>query len=116
MGLDMWLTRASDGADIYWRKANQIRKWFADRGYAENSVEHEVPFEELEQLLIACERVKENHELASELLPTQSGFFFGGTEYNDWYFEDIQFTIDELSKFVNAPGAESDSYVYYEWW
>ena len=29
-----------------------------------------------------------------DLLPSQSGFFFGDTEYNEWYKADIEETID----------------------
>ena len=31
--------------------------------------------------------------VAEELLPTQSGFFFGGTDYDDYYINDLQDTI-----------------------
>lgn len=36
--------------------------------------------------------------VAEELLPTQSGFFFGGTEFDKWYVEDLKATV----KIVNA--------------
>lgn len=31
--------------------------------------------------------------VAEELLPTQSGFFFGSTDYDEWYLNDIKETI-----------------------
>lgn len=34
--------------------------------------------------------------LAEELLPTQSGFFFGGIEYDEWYYENVTKTIKIL--------------------
>lgn len=37
-------------------------------------------------------KVLDDHSLASELLPTQSGFFFGGTEYDEYYFLDLDYT------------------------
>ena len=37
-----------------------------------------------------------NPEFAEDLLPTQSGFFFGGTGYDQWYMEDILNTIKIL--------------------
>jgi len=40
--------------------------------------------------------VMENPEFAEELLPTQSGFFFGGTEYDEYYMQDIENTIKIL--------------------
>jgi hypothetical protein len=27
--------------------------------------------------------------VASELLPTESGFFFGNTDYNEYYYRDL---------------------------
>lgn len=38
--------------------------------------------------------------LAEELLPTQSGFFFGGTEYDDWYYQDIVETIKTFEELL----------------
>lgn len=32
---------------------------------------------------------KNSQKLANELLPTCSGFLFGGTNYDQWYFEDL---------------------------
>lgn len=111
----MWLKR-SDGEEIYWRKANQIRGWFDRRGLAENCCENEVGLDELKQLLIACEVVASDHELAEEILPTTAGFFFGPQEYGEQYFEDINYTIEALRKFVDSPHAEEYSYEYSEWW
>lgn len=44
--------------------------------------------------------VMTNQALAEELLPTQSGFFFGGTGYDQWYMEDIKSTIEQLGPYV----------------
>ena len=115
MGLDMYLDR-SDGEEIYWRKANQIEGWFARRGLAQNGQYVSVSYEELKQLLFACERVSEDHELASEILPRTSGFFFGSQEYDEWYFKDIEFTIEELTRLLNDPDASKYKYTYYESW
>jgi len=35
-----------------------------------------------------------NPEKAEELLPVTDGFFFGSQEYDEWYFNDIQETIE----------------------
>ena len=40
--------------------------------------------------------VLEDTTVAKELLPTQGGFFFGGTDYDQWYWEDLQYTKDVL--------------------
>jgi hypothetical protein len=80
----------------YWRKANHIHKWFVDnvQDGEDNCGEYYVSDEQLEELLSVCKQVVENPQLGEELLPTTSGFFFGGTEYDEYYLQDIQQTIE----------------------
>jgi hypothetical protein len=90
----------------YWRKANQIHKWFVDNVQegVDNCSEYYVSKEQLKQLLNVCKKVKEDNTLAEELLPTSSGFFFGNTEYNEWYFKDIEYTIQLLEPLLKEDG------------
>lgn len=90
---------------IYWRKANAIHKWFVENcgGGVDECQKMWVTKDYLKYLLSICERVMEDKSRASELLPTQSGCFFGSLEYDDSYFEDIQFTIDKLKEVINNP-------------
>lgn len=37
------------------------------------------------------------------LLPTKSGFFFGGTEYDEWYKSDLEQTIEIINKCLKLP-------------
>ena len=86
----------------YWRKANQIHKWFVDnvQNGVDNCGDYYVSTKNLQELLDVCKEVKANPDKAPELLPTQEGFFFGGTEYDEWYFKDIDYTIEQLSKIL----------------
>jgi hypothetical protein len=103
MGLDMMLIH--DGSEIgYWRKANQIHRWFVQN--VQNGVddcgEYKVTKEQLIQLHNVCNDVLNDHSLAEELLPAQSGFFFGNTDYDEWYFNDLRNTkriIDEILEY-----------------
>jgi hypothetical protein len=83
---------------MYWRKANAIHKWFVDK--CQNGVDEcqrsYVSHEQIDQLVQLCKSVLENKKLAHNLLPAQEGFFFGGTEYNEWYFENLQDTVNSL--------------------
>lgn len=45
-------------------------------------------------------KVIEDTTVCEELLPTCSGFFFGNTDYNEWYVQDIDYTIDLLKKLI----------------
>ena len=82
----------------YWRKANAIHKWFVDnvQDGVDDCKEYYVSQSKMEELLELCKKVKENPNLASELLPRQVGFFFGSDEYDDLYFSDIDDTIEIL--------------------
>ena len=112
MGLDMYLSRRpKNSEDVgYWRKANAIHKWFVDnvQDGVDNCAEYVVYKSQLELLRDTCKRVLEDHSLAEELLPTESGFFFGSTEYNKWYFDDLETTVDIIDKVL----AETDFYNY----
>lgn len=39
--------------------------------------------------------------VAKELLPTIGGFFFGSTEYDQWYWWDVQYTEQKLAKLLD---------------
>ena len=75
----------------YWRKANQIHKWFVDnvQNGVDNCREHLVTIEELEKLLEQVNEVLRNRDKAQELLPTSNGFFFGSDSYDEGYFDDL---------------------------
>lgn len=90
----------------YWRKANQIHKYFVDN-CADGKDECQdtyVEREHLEDLLNRCETVMKDRSRAEELLPSQSGFFFGGTDYDGWYYQNLEYTIPILKKILkDAP-------------
>ena len=35
---------------------------------------------------------------AHELLPTQEGFFYGNQDYDEWYWEDLKNTVEQLDR------------------
>jgi len=162
MGLDMYLQRRknieqeafSDAYDdklsgvIYWRKANEIHKYFVDYGKLEHDGAPDVGYYYIDRqdLIHLVERItsilngpeinetitytkiaddmNEVHEdvkynldieLAKELLPTTSGFFFGSTEYNHWYHEDLVRTLD-LIKGELAAVPDNETWYYYASW
>lgn len=96
----------------YWRKANHIHKWFVDKvqGGVDNCGSYYVDRETLENLLEDCKQVKSNHALAEVYLPTQSGFFFGGTDYDEYYYRDIEDTIKILEGILEDKDADEFEY------
>ena len=61
-----------------------------------------------------CKKIDANHSLAEELLPSASGFFFGGTEYDEWYYNDIAHTIKCLTEALEDESA--DEFEYHASW
>ena len=95
----------------YWRKANQIHQWFVNNVQEgiDNCGEYYVQREQLEELLALCKAVQNQPAVAESVLPTASGFFFGGTEYDEWYMQDIESTIQILNEAL----ADTNGEYYY---
>jgi len=51
--------------------------------------------------------------IAEDKLPTQSGFFFGGTEYDEYYLEDLKQTVKMLEPLLDE--TEGDFYYRSSW-
>lgn len=102
----------------YWRKANQIHQWFVDncQDGTDDCREYWVGRDQLETLLNTCKTVLEFPERAEELLPTQSGFFFGGTDYDEFYQTDLQYTIDRFEKILADPALIKSDFYYQSSW
>lgn len=96
----------------YWRKANAIHAWFVKnvQGGVDECQTVRVEREQLALLRQACKDVLADPTLAKELLPSQEGFFFGGTDYDEDYFDDIKHTIKVCNKALEAPDYISYSY------
>lgn len=99
----------------YWRKANAIHLWFVKnvQDGADDCGQHYVSEEKLKELVDTCQQVLDNRELAHELLPTTSGFFFGSTEYDEWYFKDLEYTVKTLTELLDEP---EGSFYYQSSW
>lgn len=129
MGLDMYLFARRKGAEApeeqtyeaweewrelnqpelgYWRKTNHIHNWFVE--HCADGVDEcqriPVTLEQLHGLRQTVEKVLENRDEAPHLLPTAPGFFFGSTEYGEWYYSDLMDTlkiIDVADRFFRDP-------------
>jgi len=105
----------------YWRKANAIHKWLVDnvQDGVDDCGKYDVSREQLQQLLECCQRILETSKepdplavaaVAAESLPTQSGFFFGSTEYDEGYLDDIRSTVTQLTTALEMPDCWDFSY------
>ena len=51
----------------------------------------------------------------AEILPTQSGFFFGSTEYDTWYFHDVREVYNWVDEVLDNL-ADDEVVLMYCWW
>lgn len=97
---------------MYWRKVNAIHNWFVSNVQEgeDNCKEYYVSKENIEELLSTIEKIIDDRSLAEELLPTQGGFFFGGLEYDEYYWDELKDTKTTLKEILEN---WNDNYSYY---
>lgn len=106
----------------YWRKANHIHLWFVDncQGGEDDCRDTEVSVAQLKELIALCKEVleKKDNAFSEANLPTQSGFFFGNTDYNEYYYSDLEETITMLTEAIEGveEGDYSVSFIYRSSW
>ena len=54
--------------------------------------------------------------VAQELLPTTTGFFFGSTDYDEWYMYEIDNTIEQITEILNTTDFDNEYVVYEASW
>jgi len=134
----------------YWRKANQIHRWFVHNCQDGNDDCRDayVSREQIRALIVLCQEVLDGVEsvegdvstgtryhpdgkiealterghiiaqvgIAEAKLPTQSGFFFGNTDYDEFYLRALQHTIKQLEAVLDNPAFEGCSFYYHSSW
>lgn len=101
----------------YWRKANQIHRWFVENVQegTDDCGHYYVSRQNLIDLKELCNKVIANKDLASTDLPTESGFFFGATEYDDWYYNDLTETVEMIDKALTLDQHQWDFEYHSSW-
>jgi hypothetical protein len=95
----------------YWRKANAVHDWFVKnvQDGEDQCRPHPVSREKLAELKVQCARAIAargrdfEEETSEDILPTASGFFFGTTEYDDWYYDYLAHTIEIVDRCLALP-------------
>ena len=100
----------------YWRKANAIHQWFVKnvQDGEDDCKTYWVPQEKLRELQNVCNQVLADPTLAPSLLPTQGGFFFGDTQYDEWYLENLEITLQNIQKALSLSD-EWQMYYHSSW-
>lgn len=112
---------------LQWRKANQIHDWFVNniqRG-EDDCKEYYVSRETLEELLanlgevLSIRNGTHNGDpdiTIEDILPTAEGFFFGGTEYDEYYWSEVERTYEAINALLNNPKFEDFDFEYSSSW
>jgi len=102
----------------YWRKVNSVHNWFVEnvQDGEDDCNEYEVTIEQLQTLRDECAKILEYKDKAADILPTQDGFFFGGTDYDEYYFEDIEYTFDILNALLDIDIVAGTTFFYQASW
>ena len=103
----------SDCISWYWRKANQIHNWMVnnvqsgndDCGLYEVSIYHIM---ELHKEITFAMATKDTSKL-----PPTSGFFFGSTEVDEWYWENLADTKGYLEEMQDLFEDNTDTQFFY---
>ena len=104
----------------YWRKANQIHKWFVDnvQDGRDDCKEYWVSRESLAELRDLCAGLyeRQDKEEAERVLSPQAGFFFGGTDVDEYYWYDIKGTVEQLTNILDDPSMKDCEFHYRASW
>lgn len=105
--------------EAYWRKANAIHGWFV-RNVQDGSDDcghYEVSREQLQELRDLCQDILSGKRPKDDLPPT-AGFFFGNTDNDEYYREDLAHTVEMLDKVLAAKplGKYGDDFQYHSSW
>ncbi len=102
---------------MYWRKANAIHGWFVEncQNGDDDCRETDVYKEQLQELLGIIDNVLADPTKAAVLLPTRLGFFFGGTENDEYYFDVLQQTKEVLERILQQDKQALDNKIFYEY-
>ena len=129
MGLDMYLTATAhiggehgveiEGLDAggleisgikynagYWRKANAVHGWFVNhvqRGM-DDCKPYMVERSQLKELLDLCAYILKDRNPAD--LPPTAGFFFGSQDVDDYYWDDLELTVEICNRALSLKNSE----------
>jgi hypothetical protein len=100
---------------MYWRKANAIHKWFVDNVQEgnDNCGDYWVSREQLQELADLIKEVLAKKDASK--LPPQSGFFFGSTDVDQYYWQDLKRTQEGLER-VLVEFPEQWDFEYHSSW
>lgn len=100
----------------YWRKFNALHGWIVEHCADGKDDCRPVLLDtaDIEEIISICQEILEDHSKAKDLMPTTDGFFFGTDEYDDWYYQDMEYTLNLFKKVLKIAVDKPDYSVVYE--
>ena len=100
----------------YWRKVNSVHAWFVNNVQQgeDNCGEYYVSHAKLKELVNACKVAITTKD--PNIVPPQAGFFFGGTDIDEWYWKDLVDTVEQLQALIDRPDFDRLSFYYQSSW
>ena len=83
-----------ENSDLFYTSASTL---------IDNGVITKADYEELEAKL-------------EEIMPTQAGFFLGGTDYSPYYFQTVEETVEIVDKILENGDFDKEVYLYHSSW
>ncbi len=108
----------------YWRKSNWLHCYFV-RNFQDGKDECQeclLSKQDLQKVINDCKKVlcSKGTDLESSIiektLPPTSGFFFGSTEIDEYYWNDIEDTVKILESIINNPTFRNAEFIYQSSW
>ena len=104
MGLDMHIVDEMGEEVAYWRKFNALHKWFVTHlqaGVDDCQRSRKITLDDAEALLYILKEISKNPVVAEGLMPTVTGFFFGATNYDEYFMEDVKHSIPVIEDLID---------------
>jgi len=124
-GIDSSKIKEIKQEELYWRKANAIHRWFVlnVQDGKDDCGTYLVALSDLQALFKLVQEVLDagigtenaNIKVAEQLLPAQQGFFFGDTEYDSYYREQLEYTAKNLKELIDNHDSKFE-YEYHSSW
>ena len=102
---------------LYYRKVNFLIPFFGDSMLYEEMgfILASVHKDKIKNLIDSCEIVLKDRKKAPEILPTEEGFFFGSTEYDDYYFECVQEVLNNFKELLKDFEEDCKYYIIFDY-
>lgn len=117
----------------YWRKFNALHSFIINK-FANGIDECQRIYlsdEKIKEILNVLKEVKESfiiatikeekddfiiyeNPIAEKLLPTKAGFFFGNSNYDSFYLNNVEISISIFEKVLKLLEKNNDYYIYYQ--